>query len=112
MMEPIQTNAATCRSVYKIGARLAVLVSVCVLSLIVLSGQPAFTSTSGIQTAPQRPPCATSPDSVQTMFVPLGHARYFGEGQVMLNNRGVVSTTVQPTWYLEGRTAIDLLPES
>lgn len=54
----------------------------------------------------KKPPCAEAPDELFTMFVPLGHARYFGDGQLMLNNRGIVATSVTPRWYVQGRTAV------
>src|SRR5690348_13953476 len=51
-------------------------------------------------------PCATAPDATFSMLVPLAHARYFGGGDLMLNNRGIVAHSVVTTWYVEGRGPI------
>lgn len=52
-------------------------------------------------------PCASAPDKERSMFVPLGHLRYFGGADLMLNNRGTEVSDVLPTWYVEGRDPID-----
>ncbi len=85
---------------------------VAVLSIALLGTEPIFSAAEG----GRRPPalrarsgavrCAEAPDQSYSMFVPLAHARYFGDVDLMLNNRGIVDHQVVPTWYVDGRGAV------
>ena len=50
--------------------------------------------------------CAAKPDTLQEMFVPLAHLRYFDFGELVLNNNGIDPLTVQPIWFVTGSTPV------
>ena len=51
---------------------------------------------------PMRPSCAARPDTLQQMFVPLAHLRYFNEADIVLNNNGIDQLVARPTWFVHG----------
>jgi hypothetical protein len=51
---------------------------------------------------PRTATCAAKPDTLQQMFVPLAHLRYFNEAEIVLNNNGIDQMVVRPTWFVHG----------
>jgi hypothetical protein len=47
-------------------------------------------------------PCAAKPDTLQQMFVPLAHLRYFAGGEIVLNSNSIDPVVVRPTWFVHG----------